>query len=270
VTHHNAIALPSTPVPVHVVEEGAGPVVVLLHGQPGSAASWAPVLVELRDHARLIALDRPGYRATGGPALGFAANAAVVVEVLDALDVESAVVVGHSWGGGVAIALAAARPERVAGLVLVGSVGSCSSVDAFDRMLALHVLGPVLTYASFRILSRLLPLPAARRHLSALANLDDAAVAELVASADDWRSFVVEQRALMQEVSDLDAVLHLIEAPTSVIMGEKDFMVPPRVGRELAERIPRAECTLVAGVGHVIPVEAPRAVAAAVLERIGG
>jgi len=257
------------PVPVHVVDEGGGPAVVLLHGQPGSAASWAPVLVQLRGHARLIVPDRPGYRATGEPALGFAANAAVVAELLDALDVESAVVVGHSWGGGVAIALAAARPERVAGLVLVGSVGSCSSVDAFDRMLALPVLGPVLTYVSFRGLSRLLPLPCARRHLSALGNLDDAALAELVASADDWRAFVVEQRALVREVPDLDAVLHLIQAPTSVIMGEKDFMVPPRVGRELAERIPRAECTLVPGAGHVMPVEAPEAVATAVLERIG-
>ena len=269
VTRHT-LALPSAPVPVHVRDEGAGPPVLLLHGQPGTAGAWAPLCGRLREHARLIAPDRPGYGATGGPALGFAANAHIAAELLDALDVSEATVVGHSWGGGVAIALAAARPKRVTGLVLLGSVGPCSSVDAADRLLARPLIGPALTYATFRTLARVLPLAAARGRVPGLQGLDAAAMDELLQNADYWRSFLVEQRALVRETPALDANLERIEAPASIVMGEKDFMVPPRVGRELARRIPSAECTLVRGAGHVLPAEAPDAVAHAVLERVRG
>lgn len=268
----HVLTLPSAPAPVHVDDQGSGPPVVLLHGQPGAARTWAPVLARLREHVRVLTPDRPGYGATGGPALGIAANAAVVGELLAALEVERATLVGHSWGGGVSLALAARQPARVAGLVLVASIGTCSSVDAADKLLARRVIGPAVTQATFLAARRVLPLSLTRQTVPGLRNLSDAALGELVDTLGDQRSrrsFFVEQRALVREIGALDASLSEVHAPTVVVVGERDFMLSPDVGRELAARIPEAERLTVPSAGHVLPAEAPEAVANAVLEQVG-
>ena len=123
---------------------GTGPVVVLLHGQPGSARDWGLVAGDLaRDH-RVIVPDRLGYGLTGGPAGGFAANANAVARLLRSLGVAGAVIVGHSWAGGVALELSLDYPGSVAGLVLVSSVAPGSPPGASDRLLAVPLVGTVL------------------------------------------------------------------------------------------------------------------------------
>ena len=117
---------------------GHGPAVVLLHGQPGSAADWEPLARLLEADYTVIVPDRPGYGRTGGRATGFRGNAAAVVDLLDRRGVASATIVAHSWSGGVAIALAEDNPDRVAGLVLVASVGPDERLDRLDRLLAVR------------------------------------------------------------------------------------------------------------------------------------
>ncbi|MEA2391635.1 MAG: hypothetical protein QOK31_1744 [Solirubrobacteraceae bacterium] len=266
-----AVELKSATTPVSFLEAGEGPPVVLLHGQPGVATTWDRVTVALRRGARVIAPDRPGYGATGGRAVGLRANAEVVRDLLDALEIERATVVGHSWGGGAALALAQAHPERIDGLVLACSIGTRSSVDAVDRLLARPVIGPAFTYAAFRTLRRLLPLRPTRRLVPGLGNLSEEALRDLVQTLNerrDWRSFLVEQRALVDEIDDLDRRLGDVVAPTTVLIGADDFLVAPAVGRELGERIPGATCRVVEGAGHVLPAEAPDAIADAVLEQL--
>ena len=242
---------------------------MLLHGQPGAARTWRHVAEPLSAHARVIAPDRPGYGGTGGRALSIAGNAHAIRALLDRLELERAVLVGHSWGGGVAISLAQSDPDRVAGLVLVCSIGTCSSVDAVDRVLARPGVGPALTYGAFRALPRLIPLPVARRFAPGLGNLSEKALRDLIDPLEerrDWRSFLVEQRALVREIAGLDDRLEAISAPTRVLIGDKDFLVPPSVGHELAARIPGAQTRVVPGAGHVLPAEAPLAICEATLE----
>jgi pimeloyl-ACP methyl ester carboxylesterase len=218
----------------------------------------------LSAHARVIAPDRPGYGETGGKALGIAGNARAVRALLDRLELDRAVLVGHSWGGGVAISLAQTDPDRVAGLVLVCSIGTCSSIDAIDRVLARPGIGPALTYAGFRALPRLIPLPVARRFAPGLGNLSEDAVRDLIETLEerrDWRSFLVEQRALVGEIGGIDARLRTISAPTRVLIGADDFLVAPAVGHELASRIPGAQAQVVPNAGHVLPAEAPGLIA---------
>jgi pimeloyl-ACP methyl ester carboxylesterase len=258
--------------PLSVLDEGEGPPVVLLHGQPGAARTWRHVSKPLSAQARVIAPDRPGYGETGGKALSIAGNARAVTALLDRLELDRAILVGHSWGGGVAISVAQAHPERVAGLVLVCSIGTCSSVDAVDRVLARPGIGPALTYGAFRALPRLVPLPVARRFAPGLGNLSEEAVRDLIETLEerrDWRSFLIEQRALVREIGGLDARLNEIAAPTRVLIGAKDFLVPPSVGRELAARIGGAETRVIPGAGHVLPAEAPQAICEATLELTG-
>ncbi|MGB8652569.1 MAG: alpha/beta fold hydrolase, partial [Mycobacteriales bacterium] len=105
--------------------------VVLLHGQPGSAADWDPVLPLVSDLDVLVP-TRPGYDGT--PPGGFGVSAAAVLRELDAAGVQRAVVAGHSWGGGVALRLALDAPERVASVALLGSVGSRRALTVADRL----------------------------------------------------------------------------------------------------------------------------------------
>jgi pimeloyl-ACP methyl ester carboxylesterase len=264
-------SLPSAPAPVAFFDAGSGPAVVLLHGQPGAAATWDRVAAPLRARARVIVPDRPGYGATGGRAVGIRENAEVVCQLLDRLGLERAVVAGHSWGGGIAVELAETAPSRVAGTVLACSIGTRSSVDRLDRLLAGPVVGPALVYAAFRTLARLLPLRPARRFVPGLGNLSDDALQDLVDTLHerrDWRSFLIEQRALIAEIQRLDERLTSITAPTRVLIGADDVLVAPAVGRELAERIPMATCEVVAGSGHVLPVEKPQAIVDAVRDLI--
>jgi pimeloyl-ACP methyl ester carboxylesterase len=100
---------------------GGGPAVLLLHGQPGSRADWAQVVAALAGDARVLVPDRPGYGGTGGRPLGFAGNAEAAVGLLDRLGIRRVIAVGHSWGAGVALALAARYPERVLSFVSIMS-----------------------------------------------------------------------------------------------------------------------------------------------------
>ncbi len=95
--------------------------VVLLHGQPGSGSDWREVIARLPVTVECVAADRPGYRSSPHRAAGLLGNAEIVLADLDRAGIEQAVLVGHSYGGGVALTAAALAPHRVRGLVLVAA-----------------------------------------------------------------------------------------------------------------------------------------------------
>src|SRR6476469_3211682 len=115
---------------------------VLLHGQPGSGADWLPVVERLPDGLAPLVLDRPGYGSNPATAGDFTLNAEAVLAEMDAHDIERAVLVGHSYGGGVALVTAKMAPERDEALVLVASVGP-GAINGWDRLLAAPIAGPV-------------------------------------------------------------------------------------------------------------------------------
>ena len=131
------------------VDVGEGPVAVLLHGQPGGPADWSAVIEELRGRMRLVVPDRPGYGRTGRPALGFDGNATALIQLLDRLNIERAVIAGHSWATGVGLAAAIRFPDRVQALVLAAPVSPALPAGAIDRALAHPTLGPPMTRAGF-------------------------------------------------------------------------------------------------------------------------
>lgn len=100
---------------------GSGPVVVMLHGTSASHAVWEPIAGALAAEATTVAVDQRGHGRSDKPADGYAAPdfADDVVTVLDAIGVDTAVVVGHSLGARNAWVAAARHPDRVAGIVCV-------------------------------------------------------------------------------------------------------------------------------------------------------
>ena len=106
---------------VHYVDEGQGRPLVLLHGNPTWSFLYRDLIQALRGDFRCVALDYPGFGLSDRPVIyGYtpAEHAAVVGEVVEQLDLHGMIVMGHDWGGPIGLSVAAARAERVSGLVL--------------------------------------------------------------------------------------------------------------------------------------------------------
>lgn len=237
------------------------PLTVLLHGQPGSGLDWQ-LVVPLIATLPLDATDRPGY--DGSPAGGFAAGAA---HLLQRTAERKLVLVGYSWGAGVALAAALMRPERIQSLVLLAPVGSPLAVSRADRVLAAEVPARVFVAVMRRAGARF-PVIAARAVGSRLDARARRAVSAEVALRDPvatWRAWQVEQRALVRETPGLAARLAELRCPTLVLGGTRDPSVTPAAAADLARRIPGARFREIP-TGHLMPVEAPEQVAAAILE----
>ena len=248
---------------------GHGPAVVLLHGQPGRAADWDPLVGYLDRSFTVVTPDRLGYGRTGGAAGDFVANADATVALLDRLGIDRAILVGHSWGGGVAIAGAEQHPGRVAGVVLLASVGPTGSITMLDRILASRPLGDLAAAVAIGGPERLLRRPAFRRriepHLPARARHVFGVPGRPGATASTWRTFADEQRIFVRSVGALATGLGALAVPVTVVTGTADRIVAPEVAGRLAEAIPGAELLRVPRVGHLLMREAPRAVADAVI-----
>jgi haloalkane dehalogenase len=105
---------------VHYVDEGTGPPLLLLHGNPTWSFLYRHLIRSLRDRFRCVAVDYPGFGLSDRPAgYGYAPtdHARVVGELVDQLDLDELIVMGHDWGGPIGATVAAARSERIAGLV---------------------------------------------------------------------------------------------------------------------------------------------------------
>ena len=252
---------------------GQGPAVLLLHGQPGSRADWSEVARILAADHQVIVPDRPGYGQSTLRARGFAGNADAMLDLLDRLGVQTATVLGYSWAGGVAIAMAERHPERVRGLVLAASVGDGAAVSLLDRIAALPVAGVLLTVVGFKLLGNLLLVPRVRRALAQGVVPESeqrlAAIGRAWRKSRAWRSFLTEQRALLVETPVLAAGLGSIHMPTVVVVGEHDRNVTPLAAAALAEAIPGARLVTLPGVGHLLPQQAPVDLARIVAEVAG-
>jgi pimeloyl-ACP methyl ester carboxylesterase len=247
--------------------EGHGPAVLLLHGQPGSGADWHGVADLLRDRHTVVVPDRPGYGRTGGRAVGFSGNARAALALLDSHGIESAAVAGHSWGAGVALDMAIEAPERVRSLALIAPVTPLDRLGVIDRLLADPRIGPRAAYAAMRALGFALERSPLRRRLSALLpGYGSDRAQDLAREWRDgraWRSFYVEQRALVDELPGLRPRIGAVRARTTIVVADRDRVADPANARELAAAI-GARVVEIPGAGHLLPMREPERVAAAI------
>lgn len=241
-----------------VVDHGSGHPVVLLHGQPGDGHDWDRVVGCLDGRVRCLVPDRPGYGRTGGPAGTIRANADAVSDALTRLGIERATMVGYSWGGAVVLDLLQRHPQRVAGAVLVSSVGGQGSVDDLDRFLAARYIGPVASLTGLVALR----LERVRRFLAPRHAPVDATAIDRIPDGwiRSWRSFVVEERALISELPGITSRLRASVQPISVVIGGADRVVRPASQEAMAAAL-QAEVIRVPGFGHLLTLEAPELVA---------
>ncbi len=244
---------------------------VLLHGQPGSPADWQLVTRRLPAQLHAVAADRPGYASSRLPAGGFAANARAVLDDLDSRGITHVVLVGHSYGGGVALSAASLAPGRVAAVVLLASVGP-GCVTGWDRLLAAPGAGQLCALVAWRLtpwMARAWLAGIARRRGRPL-RPDEHANWQVWGGADrgyrpQWRTFLTEQRALLRELGQLEHAIASVRAPVLVLADPKDTVVPFETARRLVRALPDAHLQLVEGAGHHLPRRAPEAVADAIV-----
>jgi len=243
---------------------------VLLHGQPGSSADWELVAGRLPATLHTVAADRPGYGSSPLPAGGFTANARAVLDDLDSRGIPRAVLVGHSYGGGVALSAASLAPNRVEAVVLLASVGP-GCVNRWDKALAAAGAGPLCALIAWRFtpwIARARLTWITRRRCRPPAP-DEYVNWQIWGHADRehgrlWRTFLTEQRALMCELDELLSAIPSVQAPVLLLADPADALVPVDTAFRLARALPNAGVQLVSGAGHHLPRRAADVVARAI------
>lgn len=257
----------------YVERPGAGIPIVLVHGLPGTAEDFEKVTPLLADH-RTIALDRPGYGRSDGGYFPVDRQLRTIDQLLDRLKIRKAVLVGHSYGGTMALAYAARRPERVQGLVLVAAAAGGLQSDFMGRAQSRMV--QVLSWPVVQPLSSV-TFSQAMRTASAKSGAADAFDPDPVQSAyeqrllatsmrnEDLDAFAGEHLASDDVIADVDRQLPTIAIPSIVVQGDGDRSVPAKHGRRIADELPNARYVPVRG-GHMVPLVHPDVVAEAARE----
>jgi len=244
---------------IRVVETGRGPAVVLIHGLAASMYSWRYTLMPVSQAGyRVIAFDNLGFGFSDKPARGYsnAQYVRLLFELLDSLGVSEAVLVGHSMGGEIAAEAALADPDRISGLVLVDAAGFGVRWPFMLRVARWPIIGAL--FDGFRgrsATARILKVIYADPSRVTAQDVDQyyAPLAEPGAGRA-LRGVLREFRfeSLRQRVDS-------IVAPTLVMWGGGDRLIPPTVGQAVVAELPRGAFVLVPGAGHALPEEAPEA-----------
>jgi len=227
-----------------------GPALVLIHGAGGSHLHWPAALRRLPG-ATVYAVDLPGHGRSAGPGREHIEDYATdVVGFLDAVGIPRGVLVGHSMGGAIAQMTALMAPERVAGLVLVGTGARLRVAPVILEGILQDARGTLDLITEWAWGPEADPTLVARGR-QVMARVHPQVV---------WGDFTACDRF------DVRERIGEITAPTLVITGSEDRMTPPKFGQWLAERIPGARFVLVEGAGHMVMLEKPDEVARAVRE----
>lgn len=255
---------------VHYIDEGSGPILLLLHGNPTWSFLWRDVVRELRRDYRCIALDYPGFglsTARSGYRFTPREHAEVVTSFVDELDLGDVTLVGQDWGGLIGLAVAQRRPEVFRRLVLANTwawpVNGILHFEAFGRIMG----GPLtrLLVRQFNLLvSAFIPVGHKRRKPSDSEMehyrraLDTPARRQASAVLP---GAVLSGRAFFAAVeAGLPAIAHL---PTLIIWGDADIAFRPQERERLEREFPDHQTVIVKDAGLYVESDAPEEFVAA-------
>lgn len=238
-------------------ELGQGPAVILLHGFPLAGSIWKAQQEHLSTKYRVILPDLPGHGATAPvPGISIAQMADLVFDLMDHLQIHKAAVAGHSMGGYVALAMVKQAPERIAGLGLVATQAGADSPEAREGRFA---LAEKVGREGQDVVANAMP--------PKLFATDDPSNPAQQATASLIRQTPREgiQAALhaMAGREDLQPLLPTISAPTLVLAGKEDRLIPVQRSEGMAAQIPNAVLVRLPGAGHMPMLERPEEVSAA-------
>ena len=221
-----------------------GEYLLLLHGWGGKCESWLPVIRDFSAAHRILVVDFPGHGRSSEPDSPWDVTDYMrsTLALLDALGVQKTDVMAHSFGGRVALLLAATCPERVGKMVLTGCAGLLPKRDG--RLSA--------RTRRYKRLKAWVNSSLARRLLGEkrVASLQESLVQRY--GSPDYRALTPSMRQTFNKVSspDLEPVLPRIQAPTLLIWGENDTATPLWMGQVMEKKIPDAGLVVLKGGDH--------------------
>jgi len=260
---------------LHVVEVGDGPTVVLVHGITLSSAIFAPLMRLLAPSMRVVAIDLRGHGSSvvGDEGVSFDRQARDLLEVFDDLEITDALLVGHSMGGMISQVLLAQHPTamaHVAGFVALDTSTGPLSDTAAGRRFATR-----LTSVTERSLRRSASkgrgsLPgedlATWLTRASFGSAPEAAQVELARSLTHGASpSLLAELAAPLLAFDGRPLLASIHVPTTVVVGSRDLLTPPRQARALSEGVAGSGLVVIKGAGHMVMLEATDELGALVL-----
>jgi len=256
---------------VNVVRAGRGRrTAVLLHGFGDSLATWRHVVPALARRQRVVALDLPGFGASGPLPDGgmLDGQVAAVADVLDALGVDGPVtLVGNSMGAVASLRFALAHPERTARVVAIAPAGLGEGIPVWWRMLSGQLLSLRVLLLTLEVVPAAVVETVAGQIFLRLvvhdpARIDPAVLRDLgrnYRSRGDVEDLYRLGNRLIGELTDgalLDAVAEL-DTPLLVVWGRQDRLIPVEHGRALAHAVRGARLRVIERCGHCPQVERP-------------
>ena len=268
-THRQAVV---NGVRLHYVEQGDGPLVVLLHGFPEFWYSWRHQIPALADAGfRVIALDQRGYNTSEKPPGVRSYRIEALVDDVAALILQAgesrAVVVGHDWGGGVAWMVPMLRPEVVDKLIVLNAPHpralqrEMRTVEQLRKSwYILFFQLPILPEVAFRLGKyRLLERQMTRepKRPGAFSDEDIAAYKEAIAQPGALTAAINYYRAAVRRnPAEVLRMLRQIDSPTLLIWGEDDPYLGIKLTEGLVEWVPDIRVERIANASHWVQVDA--------------
>jgi pimeloyl-ACP methyl ester carboxylesterase len=251
-------------VPLRVLQAGSGRDVLLIHGSPGSLEDWSPIVERLSGSMRVTAFDRPGHGFSGDPGVYSPSDNARFAEALIArLGLQHTIVVGHSYGGATALALALRAPPSIAAYVTIDSSAYAASrrVDPTYPLLALPVVGMGLG----TLLGSALAPSKIRNGLTAQFRGVAPSREFIALRTRIWSAPKVTHAIARETLGANDALATQsaqygrIDKPV-FILGQADDPLRAATAQRLHADIPHSSLTLVPDSGHYIQFQKPEVV----------
>ncbi|MGE2719284.1 alpha/beta fold hydrolase [Mycolicibacterium celeriflavum] len=257
---------------VHYVDEGSGPTLLFLHGNPTWSFLYREVIQFLRDEFRCVAIDFPGF-GLSTPVPGYrylpVEHAQVLTEFVDSLDLRGVTLVAHDWGGPIGLATVQERPDVFDRLVLANTWAW--PIGAPHVQVMSHVMGsPIgrLLIRQFNLFVNVM-IPAGHRLSKPTADvmghyqkaLDTPARRE--ASAVFPREITASRRFLADVEAGLDDIAAL---PTLIVWGDADIAFGDKELRRWQQTFVNHETVVIDGAGHFVQSDAADRFSAAIRE----
>lgn len=247
----------------HVQVSGTGPTVLLLHGSGAATHSWRDITPRLLSHATVVALDLPGHGFTSFPdsaALSLPGMTTRVRELLRVLDIEPAVMVGHSAGGALALSLASEWPS----CSIVGINAALAPPNALMTLLSPAVQSlagfGIVGYLTARLAESDFVFESLMRSTGSTISREQLALYRAFATSEQHAAAVMAMFAEWN-LPALATTFRTISNRVTLVVGENDEWVPPSTTALVARALPNVAFVKLANAGHLAHEELPDRVA---------
>jgi pimeloyl-ACP methyl ester carboxylesterase len=260
-------------VKLRILQAGSGPDVLFIHGLPGTIEDWDPMVKLLVPSFRLTFYDRPGHghSSAEGHQFTLESNARVALKLIDRLELKEVTVVGHSYGGAVAMAIAARDPASVKAYVSVGGVVTYypgREIPVELQLVQIPILGRGLSTALSPLFGPTMVEEGVREAF--YPNRDKMPPGFVDRSKEIWLSTKVgvttarektNLSSCQQELMKRYARIAEIESKIVLVHGAEDQTVHKRHSIDAHRKLPRSKLVLIPGVGHYVQFADPEQLA---------